>query len=519
MVAVGPADAARAGEDSRTPLLDAASDPLRSIAAAAQLPSGASERLPGDEVVDGAPSPARSSWRRNEQVENGVRDFRPPPSALGHAVCSAILLGSCLLAMSLIVSEAFQGVRRSVFCKLGPHRRLAPVSCVVPLAGAAVLCNSAVAVGLGFVARFALHSGSAGAGASLMVMERQRDVLQADLRRWRTVSAKILLVSGVAYLLVGAPCAGLAKLALVFLATGFITLYATAIFFDDDFDQAHITPKLLRFLGVYALVGLTFTRLSKGASEKLGDHLDEFSNTNRTHHDNEDLFASAACSEKGLLLLSPSYCTMPLDLAAVVCFWWAASPLFAIFLPARGGLVESGDPRAAPSGGGGGGGGVLGALGSGSWNPRRWLQRRRQHIDLVVLGVTMSLLLLLDGPCRHSSPIAFESAEMGAWIIGLLILFRQASPLVCDGWRGPLEHFPSIMGPVFNPPQCAICIGDLVSGEDICRTPCAHDFHRGCLEDWVWSRGQRSAGCPLCRDTIVSFSLTAAGLVNPLVDL
>merc|ERR1719414_2807161 len=100
-------------------------------------------------------------------------------------------------------------------------------------------------------------------------MERQRAVLQVELRLWRSVSCKVLFVAGMTYLFAGAPCAGHARLAFIFLATGFLTLYATALFFDDDFEQVRMSPRCLRFLGVYTLVGLTFSFLSSGVTELL----------------------------------------------------------------------------------------------------------------------------------------------------------------------------------------------------------------------------------------------------------
>merc|ERR1712039_268269 len=97
---------------------------------------------------------------------------------------------------------------------------------------------------------------------------------------------------------------------------------------------------------------------------------------------------------------------------------------------------------------------------------------------------------------------AFSNAQLGAWAVGLLLLLRRTSPLVFDGWRGALEHMPASRGE-FTLSQCAICLADLAQGEDVCRTPCGHDFHRGCLEEWVWAKRQRSTACPLCRQQLI----------------
>jgi len=409
----------------------------------------------------------------------------------GQTACSAILLGSCFLAAGLIFSEATQGARRSLYCRIGPHRRLAPVACVIPLSTAAVLCNAAVVAGLLCVARFAWRSGNlstVGIEGFNAEVERQRMVLQADLRRWRCLSSKILFVAGATYLIVGSPCAGFARLALIFLATGFLTLYATALFFDDDFEQVRLSPRFLRFLGVYALVGLTFTTLTAGVYERLGDA--KFKTDTHSGHDQDDFITRAVCTQQEEKVLAPPTCTVPLDLASTACLWWAASPLFAALLPGQS------------SSGSGPGASGSSAGERGPSRARRLLQRCRHRVDIGLLGTTMALLLLLDSPCRLSSPIAFSNAEFGAWVIGLLLLLRRSSPLLFDGWRGPLEHMPASQGE-FTISQCVICLADLSRGEDVCRTPCGHDFHRGCLEEWVWAKRHRSAACPLCRQHLV----------------
>ncbi|KAL5760380.1 hypothetical protein ACOSP7_018895 [Xanthoceras sorbifolium] len=43
--------------------------------------------------------------------------------------------------------------------------------------------------------------------------------------------------------------------------------------------------------------------------------------------------------------------------------------------------------------------------------------------------------------------------------------------------------------------QCSICLVAFDAGEEISRTPCAHDFHRTCIANWL----KRSHLCPLCR--------------------
>ncbi|CAE8723886.1 unnamed protein product, partial [Polarella glacialis] len=311
----------------------------------------------------------------------------------------------------------------------------------------------------------------------------------------------------------GAPCAALARMAMIFLATGFITLYATALFFDD-FDQVRMSPRLLRFMLVYFLVGLTFTALISGAAERREDdegqmaamvqqnNMEDSKIAGRIIHstgaessdqkgkedmgDNKgpaslsdmDHFTDV-CSTLGWQQVAPPWCTVPLDLASGGSLWWAASPLFSVLLPCKD---DSGELNG---------------------RCRQFLQRWRKHIDGVVLLLTGLLLLALHRPCGQIAPIAFGNAELGGWGVCLLALLRRASPLVCDAWRGPLAHLEQPRGPNFSLAQCAVCLGELVVGDDVVRTPCGHDFHLECLEEWVVSKRYNSAGCPLCREPLV----------------
>jgi len=187
----------------------------------------------------------------------------------------------------------------------------------------------------------------------------------------------------------------------------------------------------------------------------------------------------APCGEVGQEhRLAPTACSVPLDFVSVIALWWASSPLFEALLPAHVGAHGTG-------------------IGAG--HVRRLLQRWRHHVDVTVLFGVLAALLLLDGHCRHSSPTAFENAEFGAVFLGVLSMLRRCWPMTWDGWRGPLEHLETVPGPDFTISQCMVCLSTLVSGEDICRTQCGHDFHRDCLEEWALSRRHHSVACPLCR--------------------
>lgn len=400
----------------------------------------------------------------------------------GQWFCSIVLLISCSVAAFMIVREALQGLQRSFMCNLTSGRQ-APLACAIPLASAAVVCHFAVVAGLFCVARFAWRSGFNGGGFTNV--EQQRVALRSDLKVWRNVTAKILLATGATYVVAGTPCAGVARLAFLFLATGFLTLYATALFFDDDFEQVRMSPRLLRFLVVYLLVGFTFSTLTAGITEwsrgvpHNGTGVAAFDKEQMPTSSGRSPFANV-CDESTLPFIVPSRCAIPLDLAEAVCFWWAASPLFAPLVPAV--------PACHLQGRTGG-------------DCRRALQRWRRRIDLILLFGVMLLLLLLQSPCQVLAPMAFSNAEFGIGLVGLWAVLRRAAPLACDGWRGPLEHLVSVSDQ-FSVTSCAVCLMDLTRGEDVCRTQCGHDFHRDCLEEWVLSRRARTPDCPLCREPL-----------------
>ena len=94
----------------------------------------------------------------------------------------------------MICREAIQGATKSFYCSTdGQHvddDSPAPLGCAIPLATAAILCNLAVVGGLVCVGRFAWQSGGAANGD----VELQRASLIADLRVWRSFSAKAVWV-------------------------------------------------------------------------------------------------------------------------------------------------------------------------------------------------------------------------------------------------------------------------------------------------------------------------------------
>merc|ERR1719440_1526444 len=131
-------------------------------------------------------------------------------------------------------------------------------------------------------------------------------MLRENLKTWRRTTNNVLLIAAGVYLLGGAACAGVARMAFVFLATGFLTLYATMLFFDDDTDdQAAMPPRFLRFLGVYTLIGLTFTAYSWGFLERPG--LDNFVNESNSLNTSVSTWNSSNSS--AVLRPSSAVCT------------------------------------------------------------------------------------------------------------------------------------------------------------------------------------------------------------------
>lgn len=401
------------------------------------------------------------------------------------ALCALVLVLSCIGSVTMIISEAVQGVRQSFYCSSGKHKRFAPLSCVIPLAITAVLCHLAVVVALGFIGHFALHAGSRAFDGAIWRPEEQREMLRANLRSWRYKSNCVLFIAAAVYLIAGPACAGLARMAFIFLATGFLTLYATMLFFDDDVEQARLPPRFLRFLGVYMLIGLTFSVYTWGFLERLGlgktpgDSGSRWNPGNATGTGSQTYLKNALktiCTVTGRAQFSPARCTVPLDFASGISLWWVASPLFASLL--------------AP-----------GKL-------RKVLQHWRWRVDLLmILGIFLLTMIMRD-ECKPSAPIAFGLAEVGAYAVMFLLLLRRLNPLACDPWRGPLEHLVTdatsmapAEGVTADERQCSICLSELV-GQAVCRAPCGHDFHMQCLEDWVLLARSPSPGCPLCRQSL-----------------
>lgn len=45
---------------------------------------------------------------------------------------------------------------------------------------------------------------------------------------------------------------------------------------------------------------------------------------------------------------------------------------------------------------------------------------------------------------------------------------------------------------------CMICLGEFEDGEQLKKLPCSHQFHCGCVEEWL----KRSVECPICKHNV-----------------
>jgi len=384
---------------------------------------------------------------------------------------SGSLLVFCAAVSAMVFSHLAQGVRQALFCGVYNNEAIpAPAICVVPLVAAGVSCHCALVMGLMYVARFAWRSWYAGfEGNGVVRVETLRDDLSHDLIKWRTRSVTVLAAASAVFMSVGAPCAGFSRMAIVFLASGFLVLYATTMFLSGDFETMRVQPRMIRIALVYFVVTATFVMYRQGMAEKWED----FSK--------QGIPVLDMCNASTRQSAAPMSCTVPLDLSGGICVWWAASPLFSMLLPP--------DPDL--------------------WL-RKWLRHSRRQLDCLVLSVAAVALLVTgykdDGTCRRSAPFAFGNAEVGCVIVGLVAVLRCANPSHLDGWRGPLDHLGTVHLWTQVPGECSICLEDLSSGPALCRTRCGHDFHRVCLEEWALHARFNSPACPVCRVALDSMS-------------
>ena len=55
--------------------------------------------------------------------------------------------------------------------------------------------------------------------------------------------------------------------------------------------------------------------------------------------------------------------------------------------------------------------------------------------------------------------------------------------------------------------QCSICLEEFEEGDDACRLPCFHIYHKDCIDSWV--KHSESTKCPMCDHSIIESTVAA----------
>ncbi|XP_044417196.1 probable E3 ubiquitin-protein ligase ATL44 [Triticum aestivum] len=131
---------------------------------------------------------------------------------------------------------------------------------------------------------------------------------------------------------------------------------------------------------------------------------------------------------------------------------------------------------------------------------------------VVILASLLCALVCLAGlalvarcTCRHarrSSPFAGNSITMTLPLPprGLKKKAIDALPVTAVKEGHQLEE------------QCAICLADLATGEELRVLPrCGHSFHVACVDAWL----RTCATCPTCRAAIIDSSMSSSSCSLP----
>lgn len=112
----------------------------------------------------------------------------------------------------------------------------------------------------------------------------------------------------------------------------------------------------------------------------------------------------------------------------------------------------------------------------------------------------MASVMMLSGLRAAAAIVIFKAffpadqhgnaAEVAAPVVGATTRQIRANPIV---WYEPASSDDET-----SACSCSICLSDFAVGASMRRLPCAHQFHRSCIDKWL----ARNKRCPLCMHAI-----------------
>jgi hypothetical protein len=97
-------------------------------------------------------------------------------------------------------------------------------------------------------------------------------------------------------------------------------------------------------------------------------------------------------------------------------------------------------------------------------------------------------------------------------VLALAVLMGLLSGSLCAS-RNPSTNNIKVVE-VKGPDTCSICLEGYSGFNGKYKTPCNHEFHKDCLDKWVWNG--KSQKCPLC-NTHLPLIVSAPGLVKRFI--
>lgn len=94
--------------------------------------------------------------------------------------------------------------------------------------------------------------------------------------------------------------------------------------------------------------------------------------------------------------------------------------------------------------------------------------------------------------CRLDEAVENRKGASQADIDALPTQVVDARSLAAEA-EGPAEG--AVGGGPGGVPRCTICLEDVCEGEVVRRLPCAHGFHKDCIDAWL----RHKAACPICQ--------------------